>query len=118
MHGWIIKNSGFTQIREGGSCDIVRTLRYGLLALLPFEDKPFAGIDSHGRFRLMIEGVNSAFNAQANWGLGLDGAGYIIEHQLLQAAEDYQLDVFGEGADARECHYATFELLVNLGITV
>lgn len=118
MHGWLLRNLGFSQIREGGSCDIVRSIKYGLEALYPFEDKPFSGLDSHGKFRLMVEAVNSAFNAEANWGLGLEGENHIIEHQLLQAADDYQVMLLGEGADSHLIHYGGFELIVNLGITV
>lgn len=118
LHGWLVRNLGFSQIREGGSCDITRSIRYGLEALYPFEDKPFSGLDSHGKFRQMVESVNDAFNDEANWGLGLEGENYIIEHQLLQAADDYQVMLLGEGADSHLIHYGSFELMVNLGITV
>jgi hypothetical protein len=115
LKGWLIKNAGFTQIREGASCDITRSLKYVIETIYPFEDKPISGVDSHGRFRLMTEAVNAAFNVQANWDLGL---GWLVEHQLLQATEDFAVQKLGEGADTHLVHYASFELVVNVGITV
>jgi hypothetical protein len=115
LKGWLVICAGFTQERDGGICDIRRTIKYSLNTIYPYEDKDFGGDNSHDKFRLMVEAVNSAFNQHANWDLGL---GTKVEHQLLQATEDFVVQRLGEGADSHLVHLGVFELFVTLDIRV
>jgi len=118
MHGWLIRCAGFTQERVGETCDVDRSLRYELISIYPFQDRTFDGGDSHDKFRTMIEAVNSVMMAEAMRGLGLDGSGFVIEHKLLQAVEDFSIEQMSQGGDTYLVHFARFELVVSLLITV
>ena len=112
--GWLVNYVGFTQIRGDRQCEIIRTLKYKLLALYPYRDKMDGGSTSHEKFRLMIEAVNESFNAAANWNLSLGNA---VQHNLLQVEEDFSVEPFGEGADTQLLHIAILNLEVELSNT-
>jgi hypothetical protein len=113
--GWLITYVGFTQERDG-DCEVIRTMKYALECLYPYEDKDFQGNDSHAKFRAMVEAVNDAFNLESKIGLGLNNDR--VRHQLLQVSEDFIVRSWGEGAGALSTHYGTFTLEVTNEVNV
>ncbi len=109
--GWLVSYSGFEQRRGDRQCEVVCTFKYALECVYPYQDKVDASNDSHKKFRLMVEAVRQKFNEAANWNLGLDTR---VEHQLLQATEDFVVRRWGKTAGAFITHYAPFELAVEV----
>lgn len=112
-HGWLIVYAGFTQEASDSTQQIIRTLKYTLESIYPYNDKPSGGLTSHEKFRQMLEAVNESFNSHANKTLGLNNS---VTNKLLQSEEDFVVRRWGEGVDSKIAHYAVFSLQVTVEI--
>lgn len=117
--GWVLTNTGFTQQRGDGPCEVIIRYRYQAYVMYPYEDQTSDNQDSHAKFRAMVYAVNSAFNNVDNWYLGFERAPDVpdsnVLHHLWQANEDFQIVRFGEAGQVS--HVATLQIEVEVVTT-
>ncbi len=115
--GWLIAYSGFSQLRGDAPGEVIRTLKFKLLSLYPYEDSRSDGNTSHTKFWEMVEAVNTAIILESNWNLGLDNR---LQHSLLQSDGEGEFSVsrYGEGAGSKLLHHGIFTLEVEVIINV